>query len=199
MPRNHGQGNIGGEATGDDTGSSPRDSDLLQRKRKTVFEEAETNQGSQQGEQSYATFTSDDSDGEATDLSGLEIQGYHHVLKKRKATPAGLLMGTSMEDLYVVPAKIGSASTSPAMIGVHHLYGSQLEPPSPSTQTRPVGHLVNDCIENAVQSTPKERGHIEVRAQPDFFGNSSDETLGMISIFPSDSIKHHSLTNPQIP
>jgi hypothetical protein len=199
MSLNHGQGNVGGEATGNDTFSSTRDSDVLQRKRKPEFEETEINQSPQQGEQSYATFTPDDSDGEATGLSGLEIQGYHHVFKKRKATTAGLLSGTPMEDLCVVPSNMDSVSTSPAMTGDQHLHGSKSEPPSPSKQTRPVGHLVHDCIGNIVQATPKEIGHMEARAQPGSSKNSSDETIGMTSVLPSDSTKHHSLTDMKMP
>jgi len=179
------ESNLEGEKAGNSTHSIVYDSNYFQRKRKPEFEETEINQSSRQAEQSSATFTPDDSDGEATGLSVLEIQGYRHVFKRRKATAASLLSGTPMEELCVVPSIMDSTSKSPAVTGgQHHEFKSECA--SPSTQTRPVGSLVNDVIENTIQDLPAERAHIAPRVQPVFSNKSSDERVGMVSILPSD-------------
>lgn len=195
MPLNHGQGNLGGEARGNDTGSSTRDSHPSGRKRKTVFQEAEINQSSQTWEQSYATFTPDDSDGEATGLGGVEIRGDYHIFKKHKATTESLLSGTHMEELCVViPPVINSPSASsatfPAITSDQHLSAGESKPSSTSTQTRPVRHLVNDCVGNAASVTPKQKGHTNARARAGLSGKSSDEISGIVSVVQSYSTKH---------
>jgi len=196
MPLPHGQGNLGGEARGNYTDCSPRDSHLSGRKRKPVLEEAEMIHRSQQGEWSYTTFTPDDSDGEATSLSAIESRDDYHVLKKYKPTTQGLLSGTAMEDLCVeIPPRINSPSmypmTLPTMTGDQHLGPGQSKSSSTSSRAPPVRRFVNDCIGNTASAAPKEKCRIEAQAQAGLAGNSSDETHGMIFVVPSHSTKHH--------
>jgi hypothetical protein len=195
MPLNHGQGNAGGEAGGNDRSINTRDSHYLRRKRKPLFEEAESIQSSQPGEQSYATFTPDDSDGEAIGLSAT-VRDDYPVFKKHKATTQSLLSGTAMEELCVeIPPKINSPPMYPPIL--HAVTGDQPLDPGKSksfstpSRTPPIRHLVNDFVGNAASVAPKEKGHIEARTQAGLSGSRSDETNGMIFVVPSSSTKHH--------